>query len=221
MGMTPKGEKERRMSSRPLMLAIAVGLAASLAAGAPVFAGPDEGWPDDPQSMGAPSDYDYARVTRVEPKIRQVRVSVPQRECFEETGYAGDYGPGYGPGYGQGGGERPAAGGMILGGLIGAVIGHQFGHGHARAIGTVAGAVIGSAIGHDAATQRRGEGEYGYSPRAQSGERCETRYTERVEQRIDGYRVSYRYNDRDYQTVLPYDPGERLRVRVTVSPEGY
>ncbi|HEX9473900.1 MAG TPA: glycine zipper 2TM domain-containing protein [Steroidobacteraceae bacterium] len=205
------------MFSRPMMLAIALGLAV----GAPDLASADEGWPDDPQSTGAASDYDYARVTHVEPKIRQVRISVPQRECFEEAGYAGNYPPGDSPGYGQGGGERPAAGGMILGGLIGAVIGHQFGHGHERGIGTVAGAVIGSAIGHEAAMQRRGEGDYGYAPRAQSGERCETRYTERIEQRIDGYRVSYRYNDRDYQTVLPYDPGERLRVRVTVSPEGY
>ncbi len=209
------------MFSRPMMLAIAVGLAGGLAVGAPALAGPDEGWPDDSRSMGAASDYDYARVTHVEPRIRQVRISVPQRECFEQTDDSADYSPGYGPGYGQGGGERPAAGGMILGGLIGAVIGHQFGHGHARGIGTVAGAVIGSAIGHDVATQRRGEGEYAYTRRAQAGERCETRYTERVEQRIDGYRVSYRYNDRDYQTELPYDPGERLRVRVTVNPEGY
>jgi uncharacterized protein YcfJ len=206
------------MFSKSTMVAIAVGLAI----GAPALASPDEGWPDDSQSMGALSDYDYARVTHVEPQIRQVRISVPRRECYEEAGYAPDYGSGYGPGYEQGGGERPAAGGMILGGLIGAVIGHQFGHGHERGIGTVAGAVIGSAIGHDAATQRRGDGQYGYAPpRAESRERCETRYTEQVEQRIDGYRVSYRYNDRDYQTVLPYDPGARLRVRVTVRPEGY
>jgi uncharacterized protein YcfJ len=206
------------MFSKSAMVAIAVGLAI----GAPALANQGERWEDDAQSMGAVSDYDYARVTNVEPRVRQVRVSVPRRECYEETGYGSDYGPGYGPGYSQGGGERPAAGGMILGGLIGAVIGHQFGHGRERGVGTVAGAVIGSAIGHDAAMQRRGYVPYGYSPaRAESGERCETRYTEQVEQRIDGYRVSYRYNDRDYQTVLPYDPGERLRVRVAVRPEGY
>jgi uncharacterized protein YcfJ len=206
------------MFSKSTLVAIAVGLAI----GAPALASPGEGWPDDPQSRGVLSDYDYARVTHVEPRIRQVRITVPRRECYEETGYAPDYGSGYGPGYGHSGGERPAAGGMILGGLIGAVIGHQFGHGNERGIGTVAGAVIGSAIGHDAATQRRGDDSYGDAPpRAESGERCETRYSEQVEQRIDGYRVSYRYNDRDYQTVLPYDPGERLRVRVTVRPEGY
>jgi uncharacterized protein YcfJ len=149
--------------------------------------------------------------------MRQVRVSVPRRECYEDAGYD----PGYDPGYRRGA-ERQAAGGTILGGLIGAVIGHQIGHGRERAVGTVAGAIIGSAVGHDAAMQRRDDGPYGYSsPRADRGERCETRYSEQIEQRIDGYRVSYRYNERDYQTVLPYDPGERLRVRVTVRPEGY
>jgi len=111
---------------------------------------------------------------------------------------------------------------MILGGLIGAVIGHQFGHGHARRIGTVAGAVIASAIGHDAATQRRRRGRLRIlAARAIGRTLRDSLHRTGLEQRIDGYRVSYRYNDRDYQTVLPYDPGERLRVRVTVSPEGY
>ena len=29
------------------------------------------------------------------------------------------------------------------------------------------------------------------------------------------------YEESGYATVLPYDPGERLRVRVTLNPEGY
>jgi len=202
------------MFSKTTIFAVAVGLAI----GAPALANQDERWRDESPTMGALSDYDYARVTRVEPRVRQVRISVPRRECYAESGYGPDDGPDYGPGNG----ERPAAGGMILGGLSGAEKRNQFGHGRERGVGTVAGAVIGSAIGHDVATQRRGDSQYGYSPpRVQSGERCTTRYTEQIQQRIDGYRVSYRYNDRDYQTVLPFDPGQRLRVRVTVSPEGY
>ena len=197
------------MFSKTTMAAIALGLAI----GAPALANENEPWRDDSAGTSAGYDYDYARVTHVEPRMRQVRVSVPRRECYEVS----DYDPGYRPLA-----DRPAAGGMILGGLIGAVIGHQIGHGRERGVGTVAGALIGSAIGHDAAMQRHEEGAYGDSrPRAAPGERCETRYSEQLEQRIDGYRVSYRYNDRSYQTVLPYDPGERLRVRVTVRPEGY
>ena len=201
------------MSSNPVLGAMAVGLLAA----APVMADSDYGWQDDRPEAQSASDDDYARVTHVEPRYRQVTITVPRQECFTETRYVTDA-RAYGP-------EHPAAGGMILGGLIGAVIGHQFGHGPERGVGTVAGAVIGSAIGHDAA-QRRGAGPYagGYgAPTSHpvDTERCETRFSERTEQRIDGYRVSYRYNERDYQTELPYDPGERVRVRVTVSPEGY
>lgn len=38
------------------------------------------------------------------------------------------------------------------------------------------------------------------------------------EQRIDGYDVEYRYRGEVYLSRLAYDPGERLRVRVSVSP---
>ncbi len=190
------------------------GLAVALVLSAPAMADEDSLWQHDRPGNLAVSDYDYARVTHVEPRYRQVRTSVPRQECFTETRY--------GPDDRSYRAERPAAGGMILGGLIGAVIGHQIGHGHERGVGTVAGAVIGSAIGHDA-SQRRAGNAYGgdYGGRSVDSERCETRYSERVDRRIDGYRVTYRYNDRNYQTDLPYDPGERLRVRVTVSPEGY
>jgi uncharacterized protein YcfJ len=200
------------MFTKPMLLALAAGLVI----GAPVMADPDADWRGDRPADASSSDYDYAQVTHVEPRYRQVRVSVPRQECYTETRYGPDrrYAP-----------ERPVAGGMILGSIIGAVIGHQFGHGPERGLGTVAGAVVGGAIGHDAAQRRAGgeeEGGYGErSGRPVESERCVTRYSERVEQRIEGYLVSYRYNDRNYQTDLPYDPGERLRVRVAVSPEGY
>jgi uncharacterized protein YcfJ len=209
------------MSSNPVFGAVAAGLlvSAGLLAAAPVMADSDfygqDDRPGDADTSGY--DYDYARVTHVEPRFRQVRISVPRQECYTETHYVTDE---YAPAA-----ARPAAGGMILGGLIGAVIGHQIGDRDNRGVGTLAGAVIGGAIGHDVA-QRRAEGQYagGYGEqeaRPVDTERCETRYGERTEQRIDGYRVSYRYNGRNYQADLPYDPGERVRVRVTVSPEGY
>jgi uncharacterized protein YcfJ len=191
-------------------------LATTLVLVAPAMADPDYGYQDDRPADQAGPDYDYARVLHVEPHYRQVRISVPRQECYAETRYVQDQ-----RSYG---GERPAAGGMILGGLIGAVIGHQIGHGHERGVGTVAGAVIGSAVGHDAAQRSAGGPDDGYyddrGGRPVERQRCVTRYSDSVEQRIDGYRVEYRYNDRNYQTDLPYDPGERLRVRVTVNPEG-
>ena len=49
-------------------------------------------------------------------------------------------------------------------------------------------------------------------------QRCETRYTEEVQERIDAYRVTYLYHGRRQVTELPYRPGDRIRVRVDVTP---
>jgi len=38
------------------------------------------------------------------------------------------------------------------------------------------------------------------------------------QRRIMGYDVEYRYRGEVYLSRLNYDPGERLRVRVSVSP---
>jgi len=176
-------------------------LAASALAATPVFAG----YPGD-----YPSDYDVAEVLSAEPLLRQVRVAVPQRECHAETRYV--------PVSGSRGGTTTTAGSMLIGGLIGAVIGHQIDDRRSRNSGTIAGALIGTAIGHEAAQgdARVGFGEY----RAIDAERCEVHTVERVEERIEGYRVTYRYNGRTYATQMPRDPGATLRVRVNVAPLG-
>jgi uncharacterized protein YcfJ len=49
-------------------------------------------------------------------------------------------------------------------------------------------------------------------------QRCETRYHDEWQERTDGYRVTYMYNGRRQVTELPYRPGDRIRVRVDVSP---
>jgi len=150
--------------------------------------------------------YDYARVVDVQPLMTRVRVSTPQRECWDETrvddrGY---------------GGPRTSAGGAILGAVIGGVIGHQIGSGRGRDAATAAGAVIGAGIGHKQA-ERRNAGNLP-PPREYTVERCDTRYSDTWEERIDGYRVTYVYNGRRQVTELPYRPGDRIRVRVDVSP---
>lgn len=171
---------------------------------------------------GRYSDTDYAYVADVQPITRRIRISEPRRECYPETRYEpvryAEPRPGAPP---------PAAGSMILGGLLGGVVGNQIGRGDGRRAATLAGAVIGSALGHDAAARRAYRDDQYYAaqfqsaepPRAYTVERCEVRYEDRWEERIEGYRVSYEYQGRRYQTRLPYDPGERLRVRVDVFPD--
>lgn len=155
--------------------------------------------------------YDYARVVDVQPLTTRVRVSTPQRECWDETRYDQR-------GYGNGNGPLPrsSAGGAVLGGVIGAVIGHQIGHGRGRDAATAAGAVIGAAVGSKQAERRNGNASV--PSREYTVQRCETRYRDEWEERTDGYRVTYVYNGRRQVTELPYRPGDRIRVRVDVSP---
>jgi uncharacterized protein YcfJ len=142
----------------------------------------------------------------VEPLTRRVRVTTPVRECWDETriddrGY---------------GGPRTSAGGALLGAVIGGVIGHQIGSGRGRDAATAAGAVIGAGIGHRQA-ERRNAGNLPPA-REYTVQRCDTRYSEHWEERVDGYRVTYVYHGRRQVTELPYKPGDRIRVRVDVSP---
>ncbi len=173
------------------------------------------------------ADYDTARVVHVEPLSRRIRVLEPRRECRLETVYDG----GYYRGARDRGGDVRTTNNTIIGGLIGGAIGNQIGRGEGRRIATVAGALIGAAVGHDTA-QRGRDDRYGdryYDDRydddrgrSREVERCRVRQEERFEERIDGYRVTYVYNGREYTTRMSYDPGPQVRVRVHVSPEqGY
>jgi len=186
-------------------------LGAGVLAAAPVLAGHnrDRAYPEYVET-----GYDYAQVVDVEPLVRQVRVVVPRQECYVESRYE--------PAYQVHGREQPAAGPMILGGLIGAVIGNQIGHRETRRTAAIAGAVIGTAIGHDAALRRVQPADYADVPmRPVESRRCEVREVEHFEERIEGYRVTYRYNDQLYTAQMPSEPGERIRVRVSVDPLSY
>jgi len=152
------------------------------------------------------SGYDYAKVVDVDPIVHRVRVTTPRRECYTDTVYEDVRHPGGNPGA------------TVLGGIIGAAVGNQIGSGDGRRAATAAGAIIGATIGNTQ-SQRRNPGYT--ETRARDIERCDTRYEETYEERVDGYRVTYVYNGRQSTTRLPYDPGDRIRVRVDVRPDEY
>jgi uncharacterized protein YcfJ len=162
-------------------------------------------WSNSRHNRGGHHDgYDYARVVHVEPIVHRVRVATPRRECWDETQYVAAR-----PHI-----SDPAVGGRtLLGGIIGGVIGHQFGSGSGRDAATIAGAVIGSGVGYDSA-RRRSEA----AAEERVVQRCTTRYEDEYEERIDGYRVTYEYNGREFTTRMAHDPGETMRVRVAVAP---
>ena len=147
-------------------------------------------------------DYDYARVVNVEPMRRRVRISEPVRECWDEPVYVSD-GP-LSPRH---------AGSTLLGGLIGGVVGNQIGSGRGRDAARIAGVLVGGAIGNNISHERQ-RGTY---DNERLVERCEVRYRDSLDERIDGYRVTYEYAGREYRTRMPYDPGERVRIRVDVT----
>lgn len=173
-------------------------LATATLVSAPALADYDDG------RYGRPgAQYDYAQVLSAEPIVRYVTVTTPVRECWQETReYAVDRYP------------ARVAGGTLFGAILGGVIGHQFGSGRGNDAATAAGALIGAAVGNDSARRRSSEQQV-YSRPVQ---RCSTNYSSHEEERIDGYHVTYRYHGQKYATRMPYDPGERLRIRVDVRP---
>ena len=147
--------------------------------------------------------YDYAQVINVRPIYREVKVSKPVRECWDEPVYQTENR------------HQKSAGGMLAGGLLGGIVGHQFGNGRGNKLATAVGTIIGAKIGHDAVNshvQHDTQTVVGYE------EHCKTRHQVSYEEVVDGYDVTYLYRDRQYQLEMPYDPGERIKMRIQFTP---
>lgn len=185
-------------------LSIRVLLFAALLALVPAAQADDDSYRRSSRDAG----YDYADVLSVEPMFRRVRTTVPRRECWDEevTTRSRDR-------YQR---SRNSVGSVIAGGVIGGVIGHQFGSGSGNDAATAVGALLGSAIASN--RDRDDQDDYAVEERTRVVERCETRRETREEERADGYRVTYVYAGREYTTRTASDPGDKLRVRVDVTP---
>ena len=146
--------------------------------------------------------YEYAQVLDVRPIYREVKVSTPIRECWEEPVYHTRSQP------------HKSASGMLVGGLLGGIVGHQFGSGRGNKVATAAGTLIGAKIGHDAVNGHVQPEKTlaGYE------ERCKTRHRVSYEEVLDGYDVSYEYRGRSYRIEMPYDPGEHIKMRIQFAP---
>lgn len=189
-----------------MRIAISTLAAAAILAAPSAFADPYKHFPRGRADYRPAPEYDYARVVDADPIVRRVRVETPQRECWNEVQEVYPA-------------SRPPLttdnlGSTVLGAVIGGVIGHQFGKGRGRDAATIAGTVIGGSVGRNTADARSGR----YGPEERTVERCEVRYEDTYEERIEGYNVEYEYHGRRYHTQLPYDPGDRIRIRVDVEP---
>ncbi|MCI1709143.1 MAG: glycine zipper 2TM domain-containing protein [Chiayiivirga sp.] len=147
-------------------------------------------------------NYGYADVLRADAVYETVRFREPREECYDEPVTVRE----------RGGGDP--TGGTVLGAIIGGVVGNQVGSGNGRKAATAAGAVIGGAIGRDV-DRRNGGPDRVYES---TERRCRVVDVEREDRRIAGYDVEYRYKGDIFVSRLDYDPGNKLRVRVTVAP---
>jgi len=147
-------------------------------------------------SAASAADYDdFARVLSVTPQVEQV--NYPQQECRTE----------YVPVQRQ----QRGVGGSIIGGLAGGILGNQVGGGSGRTAATAAGAIAGAIVG-----DRMENSDGAVMTEHQPVRQCRT--VDNWQSRTNGYAVTYEYHGRTYSTLMPYDPGERMRVRVSVTP---
>lgn len=176
-------------SRHPLRAALAI---AGVCIGGAAFAQPN-----------AESFTDSARVISSTPIYD--RVSEPRQECRTEYRTTEQYRT-----------ESSAPVGTIAGGVIGGLVGHQFGGGRGNTAATIGGAVAGAAIGNQYDREHGGAQTY-VEPSTQEVQRCDTVNDSRDV--IRGYNVTYSYGGRQFTTELPYDPGQRLDVAVSIAPQ--
>lgn len=152
--------------------------------------------------------YDYAIVTGVTPIYNDIQVVEPRTQCWDQPVTY----------------QQPSPAGAIIGGLLGAAVGRDaargYRHGYGRhrhyhrgnkGAGMVAGAAVGAVIG-SAISRHNAPVQYGTQQRCQMVEDVTTR------RELIGYDVNYRYNGQEYLIRTDRHPGDRIRVRVDVTP---
>ncbi len=140
----------------------------------------------------------WADVLRVDPVYSYEQHSAPRQECTDVPVERH-----------VDNGNRAA--GTVLGAIVGGVLGSTVGKGDGRRAATVAGAVAGGAIGNNVA---RGNG----SSYVDTERHCNVVDNPPPERRVVGYDVQYRYRGDVFMSRLDFDPGDRLRVKVSIEP---
>lgn len=110
------------------------------------------------------------------------------------------------------------AGGTVVGALVGGVIGNLFGRGDGRKVATAAGVVAGGVIGNNVAAAADARGGQVADSDGPAVERHCRQVADESQRRIAAYDVEYRYGGEVYMARLAYDPGDRMRVRISVIP---
>ena len=140
-----------------------------------------------------------ARVVSTNPVYRTVQVSTPKQECWEEAIAVQP--------------RHQSRTPEIFGAIVGAGIGRLFGNGRGQDVATVAGAVLGGSIGRD--QKHRNSSNHG---QVRYEQRCKVVDEYRTEERLHGYDVTYEHDGNLYTTHTQNDPGQTIKISVSVVP---
>jgi uncharacterized protein YcfJ len=151
------------------------------------------------RSAGENIIYAWAQVLRADPVYERVLVTEQVEQCSDSVEYERI----------DGGGRRTA--GAVIGAVVGGVLGNQVGDGSGRRAATAAGAVAGGVAGSRIAGDG-GTGEVVLGPG------CQLVEVDREVNQLAGYDVEYRYRGDVFMSRVAEDPGERMRIRIAVSP---
>ncbi|MFC4930149.1 glycine zipper 2TM domain-containing protein [Massilia sp. GCM10023247] len=144
---------------------------------------------------------DYGRVVRVEPRVEQI--VQPRQECRTEYVQVPVQ-------------QQRGAGGSIVGGIAGALLGSQVGGGNGKVAATAAGAIAGAMVGDRVENNGR---QYNNGVQEQAVRQCRT--VDAYDTRTIGYDVTYEYRGQNHTAFMQRDPGNRVRLRVSVEPDQY
>jgi len=142
-----------------------------------------------------------AQVISASPVYRTVETNTPKQQCWEEAVAIPEK-------------KHQSYTAELIGAALGAAVGYQFGSGRGQDAATVAGAVIGGSIGHDTKYRNNQVNSGG----VRYEQRCKTVHVVHSEERLEGYDVTYRYDGEVYSTRTRNDPGDTIRVSVSVVP---
>ena len=175
----------------------------------PLFAqdrlGPDRRPPHPPPNVEESTHYGWADVLRVDPIYEPGEAeAAPHQECFDEP--VAPPPPAH---------ADTRVGGTVVGAIVGGVIGNLFGRGDGRKATTAVGAVAGGVVGNNIASANDARADGAARPIT---ERHCREVAGASQHHIAAYDVEYRYRGEIYMARLVYDPGDRLRVRVSVTP---
>ncbi|RXJ83883.1 glycine zipper 2TM domain-containing protein [Arcobacter sp. CECT 8985] len=152
------------------------------------------------------SSSEFAKVTHSEPIYKEVRISKPIQECYDQRYKVKVYDD-------NSYSDNNSIGlDTIVGVTAGAILGNQIGKGN----GNTAAKIVGGLLGGKIANEIRSNGSNSYHYETKYRTKCETKYKEAGTKRvITGYKNYFRYEGIEYSKVTK-NPKKRIRIYKTI-----